>query len=108
MTVNDIGSAAGESYQLGSAKPLMAEGVRQGFAWGGGIVGTIGGALTGAVITGGGSVSFTLETGPLSIGAGIVGGGTGAVVGGFVGNIGGSFGGYSLGDWLADSYIHKN
>jgi hypothetical protein len=30
------------------------------------------------------------------------------VVGGVAGNVGGSFAGYSLGDWLADTYIHPN
>jgi RHS repeat-associated protein len=108
MTVVDVASAAKESYDVGNPMPLAAEATRQAFAWGGGIVGTFAGAVTGAAVAGGGTASFTWETGPLGIGLTVASGGTGAVVGGVAGNVGGSFAGYSLGDWLADEYIYAN
>jgi hypothetical protein len=108
MTVADVASAAKESYDVGNPMPLVAEAVRQGAAWGGGIAGTVVGAVGGAAAGGGGTASFTWETGPLGIGLTVAGGGTGAVVGGVAGNVGGSFVGYSLGDWLADTYIYRN
>jgi RHS repeat-associated protein len=108
MTVVDVASAAKASYDVGNPKPLAAEAVRQGAAWGGGIVGTVAGAVGGAVVAGGGTASFTWEAGPLGVGLTVAGGGTGAVVGGVAGNVGGSFAGYSLGDWIADTYIHAN
>lgn len=87
FTVVDLTKATVKSVEHQSAKPIVAESIRQVGGWGGGILGAkIGGAAGAAV---------GIETGP------------GAVVTGFVGAVIFGVAGYLGADWVAD-FIDKN
>ena len=87
MTAYDVTSAAGESIEQKSFRPITAEGVRQVGGWGAAAVGAKLGFVTGAAVG--------IKTGP----GAIVTGGIGAMIFGFAG--------YTGADWIAD-LIYEN
>lgn len=89
MTAYELGSAAQESYQEKSIKPISKEVIRQSSGWGLGMAGSFAGrwaAMEAGFLAG---AAISIETGP------------GAIIGGIIGSIIGGFFGYKAGDWAA-------
>jgi len=87
FTAYDLGNATVKSVKTDSAKPIMAETLRQTGGWGG--------ALTGIEIGGTIGAAFGIETGP------------GAILTGAIGALIFGTAGYFGADWIAD-FIDKN
>jgi RHS repeat-associated protein len=80
-TVYDLGKAAKQSIDEGSARPLAREALRQAGTWGGVAAGAKLGAFVGSFL------------GPV-----------GTIVGGIAGGLIGGIGGYLLGNWLGNRF----
>jgi hypothetical protein len=100
FTAIDLVRAGQRSYDRGDWRPFAGEVVRQGFTWGGSLLGGRLGAAAGVAI-GGGSGTAGGPAAPATVPAGaVIGGFLGGVFGSVAGGVGGRWVGNQVVDWL--------